>query len=61
MSEENDLGNLLDQAYTILKEQASFGNRNANLEADKFKRCIPHFKSEGFGILEHGMLIEVSW
>nr|DAX74188.1 MAG TPA: hypothetical protein [Caudoviricetes sp.] len=61
MSEENDLGNLLDQAYTILKEQASFGNRNANLEADKFKRCIPHFEREGFGILEHGMLIEVSW
>ena len=61
MSEENDLGNLLDQAYTILKEQASFGNRNASLEAEKFKRCIPHFEQEGFGILEHGMLIEVRW
>lgn len=61
MSEENDLGKLLDQAYKILKGQASFGNRNANLEADKFKRCIPHFKNEGFGILEHGTLIEVSW
>ena len=61
MSEENDLGKLLDQAYAILKEQASFGNRNANLEADKFKRCIPHFEKEGFDILEHGMLIEVRW
>lgn len=61
MSEENDLGNLLDQAYAILKEQASFGNRNANLEADKFKRCIPHFEQEGFGVLKHGELIEVRW
>nr|DAJ72966.1 MAG TPA: hypothetical protein [Caudoviricetes sp.]DAX96179.1 MAG TPA: hypothetical protein [Bacteriophage sp.] len=61
MSEENDLGNLLDQAYTILKEQASLGERNANLEADKFKRCIPHFECEGFGVLEHGELIEVRW
>lgn len=61
MSEENDLGNLLDQAYTILKEQASLGERNANLEADKFKRCIPHFEQEGFGVLEHGELIEVRW
>ena len=61
MSEENDLGNLLDQAYAILKEQASLGERNANLEADKFKRCIPHFEREGFDITEHGMLIEVRW
>ena len=61
MSEENDLGKLLDQAYAILKEQASLGERHSNLEADKFKRCIPHFEREGFGILEHGMLIEVSW
>jgi len=61
MSEENDLGNLLDQAYTILKEQASLGERRSNLEADKFKRCIPHFEREGFGILERGTLIEVSW
>lgn len=61
MSEENDLGNLLDQAYEILKEQASFGNRNANLNFEKFKRCIPHFEQEGFDITEHGMLIEVRW
>nr|DAP03803.1 MAG TPA: hypothetical protein [Caudoviricetes sp.] len=61
MSEENDLGKLLDQAYAILKEQASFGERNSNLEADKFKRCIPHFEQEGFGVLEHGELIEVRW
>ena len=61
ISEENDLGNLLDQAYTILKEQASLGERNANLNFEKFKRCIPHLEREGFGILEHGMLIEVSW
>lgn len=61
ISEENDLGNLLDQAYEILKEQARFGERNANLQFEKFKRCIPHFEREGFGILEHGMLIEVRW
>lgn len=61
ISEENDLGKLLDQAYARLKEQASLGERRSNLEAEKFKRCIPHFEREGFGILEHGMLIEVSW
>nr|DAV09845.1 MAG TPA: hypothetical protein [Caudoviricetes sp.] len=61
MSEENDLGNLLDQAYAILKEQASLGERHSNLEAEKFKRCIPHFEREGFGVLEHGELIEVRW
>lgn len=61
MSEENDLGNLLDQAYAILKEQASLGERHSNLEAEKFKRCIPHFECEGFGVLEHGELIEVRW
>lgn len=61
MSEENDLGNLLDQAYARLKEQASLGERHSNLEADKFKRCIPHFEREGFGVLEHGELIEVRW
>lgn len=61
MSEENDIGNLLDQAYAILKEQASFGERNANLNFEKFKRCIPHFEQEGFGVLEHGELIEVRW
>lgn len=61
MSEENDLGNLLDQAYAILKEQASLGERHSNLEAEKFKRCIPHFEQEGFGVLEHGELIEVRW
>lgn len=61
MSEENDLGSLLDQAYAILKEQASLGGRHSNLEADKFKRCIPHFEQEGFDVTEHGMLIEVRW
>lgn len=61
MSEENDLGNLLDQAYEILKEQASLGERNANLQFEKFKRCIPHFEGEGFDVLEHGTLIEVRW
>lgn len=61
MSEENDLGNLLDQAYTILKEQASFGNRNANLEAEKFKRCIPHFEREGFNVVENEQVIEIGW
>ena len=61
MSEENDLGKLLDQAYAILKEQAGFGNRNANLEADKFKRCIPHFEREGFNVVENGQEIEIGW
>lgn len=61
ISEENDLGNLLDQAYEILKEQALQGERRSNLEAEKFKRCIPHFEREGFGITERGMLIEVRW
>ena len=61
ISEENDLGKLLDQAYEILKEQALQGERRSNLEADKFKRCIPHFEREGFDITEHGMLIEVRW
>ena len=61
MSEENDLGNLLDQAYKILKEQASLGERRSNLEAETFKRCIPHFEREGFEITEHGTLIEVRW
>ena len=61
MSEENDLGNLLDQAYKILKEQASLGERRSNLEAETFKRCIPHFEREGFDITEHGTLIEVRW
>lgn len=61
ISEENDLGNLLDQAYKILKEQASLGERRSNLEADTFKRCIPHFEREGFDITEHGTLIEVRW
>ena len=61
MSEENDLGNLLDQAYKILKEQASLGERHSNLEAETFKRCVPHFEREGFEITEHGTLIEVRW
>lgn len=61
ISEENDLGNLLDQAYKILKEQASLGERTANLNFEKFKRCIPHFEREGFDITEHGTLIEVRW
>lgn len=61
ISEENDLGKLLDQAYEILKEQASLGERRSNLEADKFKRCIPHFEREGFDVTEHSMLIEVRW
>lgn len=61
ISEENDLGNLLDQAYEILKEQASLGKRRSNLEAETFKRCIPHFEREGFDITEHGTLIEVRW
>lgn len=61
ISEENDLGKLLDQAYEILKEPASFGNRIADLNFEKFKRCIPHLEREGFDITEHGMLIEVRW
>lgn len=61
MSEENDIGKLLDQAYAILKEQASFGERIADLNFEKFKRCIPHFEREGFDITEHGMSIEVRW
>lgn len=61
MSEENDLGKLLDQAYAILKEQASLGERNSNLNFEKFKRCIPHFVREGFDVLEHGVLINVRW
>lgn len=61
MSEENNLGNLLDRAYKILKEQASLGERRSNLEAETFKRCIPHFEREGFDITEHGTLIEVRW
>lgn len=61
ISEENDLGKLLDQAYEILKEQALQGERRSNLEAEKFKRCIPHFEREGFDITEHGALIEVRW
>lgn len=61
MSEENDLGKLLDLAYESLKKQASLGERRSNLEAETFKRCIPHFEREGFDITEHGMLIEVRW
>ena len=61
MSEENDLGNLLDQAYAILKEQASLGERNANLNFEKFKRCIPHFECEGFNVAENGQVIEIGW
>lgn len=61
MSEENDLGNLLDQAYAILKEQAGFGNRIADLNFEKFKRCIPHFEKEGFNVVENGQVIEIGW
>ena len=61
ISEENDHGKLLDQAYEILKAQASLGERNANLHFETFKRCIPHFVSEGFEVLEHGTLINVRW
>lgn len=61
ISEENDLGNLLDQAYAILKEQASFGNRIADLNFEKFKRCIPHFEQEGFNVVENGQVIEIGW
>ena len=61
MSEENDLGKLLDQAYAILKEQAGFGNRIADLNFEKFKRCIPHFEKEGFNVVENGQVIEIGW
>lgn len=61
ISEENDLGNLLDQAYKILSEQASFGNRIADLNFEKFKRCIPHFEREGFNVVENGQVIEIGW
>lgn len=61
MSEENDLGKLLDQAYKILKEQASFGNRIADLNFEKFKRCIPHFEREGFNVVENGQVLEIGW
>lgn len=61
MSEENDLGKLLDQAYEILKEQASLGERSSNLEAEKFKRCIPHFEREGFNVVENGQVLEIGW
>lgn len=61
MSEENDLGNLLDKAYAILKEQASLGNRIADLNFEKFKRCIPHFEQEGFNVVENGQVIEIGW
>lgn len=61
ISEENDLGKLLDQAYKILKEQASFGNRIADLNFEKFKRCIPHFEREGFNVVENGQVIEIGW
>lgn len=60
-SEENDLGKLLDQAYKILKEQASLGERNANLNFEKFKRCIPHFEREGFNVVENEQVIEIGW
>ncbi len=61
ISEENDLGNLLDQAYEILKEQARFGNQIADLNFEKFKRCIPHFEREGFNVVENGQVIEIGW
>lgn len=61
ISEENDLGKLLDQAYKILKEQASLGGRNANLNFEKFKRCIPHFEQEGFNVVENEQVLEISW
>lgn len=61
ISEENDLGKLLDQAYEILKEQASLGGRNTNLNFEKFKRCIPHFEREGFNVVENGQVIEIGW
>ena len=61
ISEENDLGKLLDQAYEILKEQASLGGRNTNLNFEKFKRCIPYFEREGFNVVENGQVIEIGW
>lgn len=61
ISEENDLGKLLDQAYKILKEQASLGGRNTNLNFEKFKRCIPYFEREGFNVVENGQVIEIGW
>lgn len=61
ISEENDLGKLLDRAYKILKEQASSGERNANLNFEKFKRCIPHFEREGFNVVENGQVLEIGW
>lgn len=61
ISEENDLGKLLDQAYEILKEQARFGNQIADLNFEKFKRCIPHFEREGFNVVENGQVIEIGW
>ena len=61
ISEENDLGKLLDQAYKILKEQASLGERRSNLEAEKFKRCIPHFEREGFNVVENEQVLEIGW
>lgn len=60
LSEEYNPENLLDEAYQILEEQARLGERRANLTG-KFKNCIQHFKREGFNVLEHGMLIEISW
>lgn len=60
LSEEYDPENLLDEAYQILEEQARLGERRANLTG-KFKNCIQHFKREGFDVLEHGMLIGISW
>ncbi len=61
LSEENDLERYLDRAYAILEKQASLGERNANLDYKQFSRCIPHFKREGFEVLEHGTLIEIGW
>ena len=61
ISEENDLGKLLDQAYEILKEQASFGNRIADLNFEKFKRCIPHLEREGFNVVENEQVLEIGW
>ena len=61
ISEENDLGKLLDQAYEILKEQARFGNQIADLNFEKFKRCIPHFEREGFNVVENGQVLEIGW
>lgn len=60
LSEEYNPENLLDEAYQILEEQARLGERRVNLTG-KFKNCIQHFKREGFNVLEHGILIEISW